>query len=253
MRTSVVIPSFNERSRLPVYLSTIVSYFPVDASSESEIIIVDDGSTDDSPEWCEAQASTHPHVRLIRLSRNLGKGAAVKAGVLAARGDLILVTDADGATPIHEERSLRDALESRHADIAVGSRSASFRKRRDWPGYRRVCSTIYAACAQRLLAFQVSDCQCGFKMFRKEVARRVFSTCQTTGFAFDAEVLALAAIFGYSIVEVSVEWHHKSGGSVNVSRHGLFMVSELIRIRRRVGTVNRVLRSRPAPTSRRET
>ena len=156
--------------------------------------------------------------------------------MLAACGEFILFADADGATPIREERSLRDALESEHADIAVGSRFASLDKRGSWPGYRRLCSAIYGTCARRLLAFQVSDCQCGFKMFRKEVAHRVFSICHTSGFAFDAEVIALAAKFGYSIVEVPIEWHHKHGSTVDVSRHGMLMLLDLMQIRSRVRT-----------------
>jgi len=231
-RWSVVIPAFNEARRLPTYLDDVVAFF--EGRGETyEVIVVDDASTDDTPSVVQARAREVASVRLLRLPGNAGKGAAVRAGMLAARGAYRLFTDADGATPIAEVKRLEPALLA-GADVVIGSRvlvdpSVSVIAR----PHRVAAGRVFNWLVARLGLRSVADSQCGFKAFAADPAERLFGGLQTRGFGFDVELLLTAQAAGYRIVEVPVNWADQPGSKVGVLRHGPGMLWQIVRARRR--------------------
>jgi len=230
-RWSVVVPAFNEAYRLPPYLDEIVQYFE-GRGEPYEVIVVDDGSTDGTPELVEARRCAT--VRALRLPRNMGKGAAVRAGMLAAQGTYRLFADADGATPIAELKRLEPALAA-GADVVIGSRvlvdaAVSVTALR----HRVVAGRVFSWVVARLGLKDVADSQCGFKLFTAAAADRLFGTLSTQGFAFDVELLLLAQATGCRIVEVPINWADQAGSKVAVLRHGPGMVSQIVRARLRI-------------------
>jgi len=238
LRWSVVIPAYNEAQRLPAYLSEVVAYF--DGRGEPfEVIVVDDGSADETvARVLEAQA-VHQTVTLRRLGENRGKGFAVRAGMRAARGALRLMADADGATPIAEVKRLETAILA-GADLAVGSRALHDPSvRREVHLHRKVSGEIFNFFAQRLGVGNVKDTQCGFKLLRGPVAAVLFDELETEGFGFDVELLLLARHRGYRIVEVAINWADQPGSKVDVLRDGPRMLGQIVRARLRIARRNR--------------
>jgi len=232
-RWSIVIPAFNEARRLPPYLDDVVAFFE-GRGEPYEVIVVDDGSTDDTPALVEARARELASVRLLRRPANAGKGAAVRAGMLAARGAYRLFTDADGATPIAELKRLEPALVA-GADVVIGSRvladpsvSVSARPHRVAAG--RVFNWLVA----RLGLLSVADSQCGFKVFTADAAERLFARLRTRGFGFDVELLLTAEATRLRIVEVPVNWADQPGSKVGVLRHGPGMLWQIVTARVRM-------------------
>ncbi len=228
-RWSVVIPAFNEARRLPLYLDDIVAHFE-GRGEPYEVIVVDDGSTDGTPAVVEARR--HASVRVLRLERNAGKGAAVRAGMLAARGAYRLFADADGATPIAEIKRLEPALAA-GADVAIGSRvlvdpAVSVTTR----GHRVAAGRVFNWLVARLGLAGVADSQCGFKAFTASAATRLFGGLETRGFGFDVELLLAAQAAGYRIVEVAVNWADQAGSKVGVLRHGPGMLWQIVKAAR---------------------
>lgn len=232
-RWSVIIPAFNEAVRLPLYLDEVVGYF--DGRGEPyEVLVVDDGSTDDTAARVERLTRLQPRVRLLRLGRNAGKGAAVRRGMLAVSGRWRLFADADGATPIAELKRLEPALAA-GADLAIGSRvlpdpSVSVVAQPHRVRAGRVFNWLVA----RLGLRAVADSQCGFKAFTAAAAERLFSRLGTDGFGFDVELLLLAQALGYRIVEVPVNWTDQPGSKVTVLKDGPRMLWQIVRARIRV-------------------
>ena len=222
LRWSVVIPAYNEAQRLPMYLSEVVAYF--DGRGEPfEVIVVDDGSADETvARVLEAQA-VHQTITLRRLGETRGKGFAVRAGMRAARGALRLMADADGATPIAEVKRLEPAILA-GADLA------------------EVSGEIFNFFAQRLGVGNVKDTQCGFKLLRGPVAAVLFDELETEGFGFDVELLLLARHRGYRIIDVAINWADQPGSKVDVLRDGPRMLGQIVRARLRIARRNR---SRP--------
>lgn len=231
---SVVIPAYNEAARLPRYLRQVVSYF--DGRDEPyEILVVDDGSTDDTAARVREEQAAHPAVELLSLETNQGKGAAVRAGMRRATGALRLMADADGATPIGEVKRLEAAVHG-GADLAVASRalrdpSVVVRARL----HRRLSGQVFIAAARALGVRQVVDTQCGFKLFRGEVADELFGALRTDGFGFDVELVLRAERHGYRIAEVPVNWTDQPGSKVGVFRNGPGMLVQIIAARLRLG------------------
>jgi dolichyl-phosphate beta-glucosyltransferase len=229
---SIVIPAFNEAARLPRFLDEVTSY--LDARGEPyEVLVVDDGSTDDTADRVEAAARRHPAIRLVRAGRNEGKGAAVRRGMLAARGAWRVFADADGATPIAELKRLEAALAA-GADVAIGSRAlgeagVSVEARRHRVVAGRVFNWIVSSAGLRGIA----DSQCGFKAFTAAAAVALFEPLRTRGFAFDVEVLLRARRRGDRITEVPVNWTDKPGSKSSVLRDGPRMVWQIVNARRR--------------------
>ena len=231
---SIIIPAYNEARRLPRFLERAVAFLNQHGLSY-EIIVVDDGSTDQTAQAIECQAQQCPHLRLIQLRWNMGKGAAVRRGMQAARGTLQLFTDADGATAIEELARLESALAD-GADLAIGSRALAaqnplYTVRARW--HRSLMGTLFNAIVQRLGVLQIADTQCGFKLFSKAAAQDLFSVTRVDGYAFDLELLYIARRRGYRIAEVPVNWTDQPGSKVRPCRDGYVMLRELLAIRKR--------------------
>ncbi|HET7343057.1 MAG TPA: dolichyl-phosphate beta-glucosyltransferase [Methylomirabilota bacterium] len=238
VRWSVVIPAFNEAVRLPSYLDEIVAFF--DGRGEPyEVVVVDDGSTDATLATVQATAARQPSVRALPLGTNRGKGAAVRVGMLAARGALRLFADADGATPIAELKRLEPALAA-GADVVIGSRvlvdpAVCVRAR----PHRVAAGRVFNWLVARLGLRGIADSQCGFKVFTAAAAQALFGALRTDGFGFDVEMLLRAQAAGYRVVEVAVNWADQPGSKVGVLTTGPAMLGQIAAARWRVARPGR--------------
>jgi dolichyl-phosphate beta-glucosyltransferase len=233
---SVVVPAFNEAIRLPPYLTRIRRYLE-QQFSDHEVIVVDDGSTDGLPAMLNDLSREWPQLKIMRHSENRGKGAAVRTGMMAGRGERLLFADADGATPIEEEGRLRAAIDA-GADIAVGSRlveSGDVIRQRTWA--RRLVGQAFARVARAVVGVPLRDTQCGFKMFRKLPATKLFGLVQEQGYLFDIELLILANHLGYQVAEVPISWSDVPGSRLSLTRESSRILKGLWRLRRRVTTL----------------
>lgn len=223
---SLVIPMYNELRRIASTVEAARAYLE-SLDVPFEIIVVDDGSIDGSAEAVEAI----PDVTLISYQQNRGKGHAVRKGVLASKGDLVAFSDVDLSAPIEELRKLLDAIDS-GADIAIGSRGLSTSQLEvHQPKYRELGGKLLNLMIRALAVRGIHDTQCGFKLFRGDVARRVFGQCILDGWGFDAEVLCLAKRMGYQIAEVPVRWSHCADSRIHPFRAGLQVLKDMVRIR----------------------
>jgi len=226
---SIVIPAYNEGKSLPVSLPVVRDYlsthFPV-----FEIVLVDDGSTDDTVGIANEFAKSHPEVRVLRLPQNRGKGAAVRAGMLAARGDVIVFTDADLSTPMEEiDKALGFLNEG--ADLVIGSRSLPASEiQRHQPVSREVMGRTFNLLVRGMFGLPFRDTQCGFKCYRRKAAQAIYSQTRIDGFAFDVETLVIARHLGCQVVEMPVHWLDSPQSTVRIPRHVLMMMWELFRI-----------------------
>ncbi len=235
---SLVIPAYNEAQRLPRYLESVRQYLVERYPENHEVIVVDDGSSDGLESILERFAVGWPQLRWIRHAQNQGKGAAVCTGVGASCGRMVLFADADGATAIDEESHLAAAIAA-GADLAIGSRLAAAsdaRRSRTW--LRGLAGRCFAAVARRMVRLAIRDTQCGFKMFRGEVGRKLFSAVQERGYLFDLELLALASRLGYKIAEVPVDWTEVPGGHLSLSRDLVRILVNLWHLRRRLAVLS---------------
>ncbi len=231
IKLSVIIPAYNEAKRLPKYLTAVVQYIAEKFGSAAEILVVDDGSIDETAALTLKIGKESGLVRVIRLERNRGKGYAVKTGMLAAKGGLRLFTDADGATPIEELCKLLPAIEA-GADIAVASRALQDDSRSvDSRLSRRIMGTCFNLLVRSLAVPEIFDTQCGFKLFRGDVADRLFNLQQIPGFGFDPEVLFLAHKMSCRVVEIPVNWQDVAGSKVDVIKDSARMFKDLFTIR----------------------
>ncbi len=229
MALSVVIPCFNEEHRLPPTVRAIRRYFRL-RRIEGELILVDDGSRDGTLSFMRAEAARQSDVSVVAVSPNRGKGRAVAEGVCVALGDQILISDADLSTPIEELPKLQAAL-GRGADVAIGSRAAPGAREIDQPLHRQLMGKTFNRLVQTLLLPGFRDTQCGFKLFRGEVAHQLFAGLVTEGFAFDVEVLVRALDAGCTVEEVPVRWFNSAKSTVAPLRAPATMLRELVRLR----------------------
>ena len=224
---SVVVPAYNEGSRLGPTLERIASYFQ-SQSLAFEVIVVSDGSTDETASVARAGGDA---VKLVELPENRGKGAAVRTGVLESRGQWILFTDADLSTPIEQWAPVRKKLDEGF-DVVVGSRAlADSRIEVHQPWYRERMGKTFNWILRRVLPLELEDTQCGFKLFEATVAKRLFGAARINGFAFDAEILFLAKRFGYRVGEQPVPWFDSVPSRVHAVWHSAQMLKDLARIR----------------------
>jgi dolichyl-phosphate beta-glucosyltransferase len=229
---SVVIPCFNETPRLGGTLDDVLAWVGK-ACRPTEIIVVDDGSTDGTAEFVVQRMATVPGLRLIQFPGNAGKGAAVRAGMQAACGERRAFIDADGAVPFEEIERLLEALDS-GADLAVGSRVLD-------PSlvkallHRRFFGFFFRTLVRGLVVRHVADTQCGFKLFHAAAADTLFARQRIAGFAFDVEVLGRAERLGLRVAEIAVRWRERPKSKVRVLRDGLAMAGDVLRIRAELG------------------
>lgn len=228
---TIVIPAFNEALRLPNTLTALNQWIS-ERDEAIEVIVVDDGSTDDTANV----AASFPSVRFESLPVNSGKGAAVRRGMLLGCGDLLLMMDADLATPMTEFDVLVNAIRD-GADVAIGSRplkSSTLAVRQ--PFLRELAGRLFNFIVRILSGLSFHDTQCGFKLWRSVAAKNSFERCRVDGFAFDVEALVVAQALGYKVVEIGVRWAHQPGAAAFGSassylRHAGRMVIDTIGIR----------------------
>ena len=227
---SIVIPAYNEELRLPRYLEVVTNYLQ-ERGNDYELIVVDDGSSDGTANMVEESRKANPRLQLVRLPENCGKGAAVRAGMCAARGRLRLFADADGATPIRELERLEREIAG-GADIAIGSRALQDETTKVvGKVHRKVMGTIFNLMVQTMAVPGIHDTQCGFKLFTSQAAAALFSLQRIDDFGFDVELLYLARKNGLRVIEVPVNWTDVSGTKVKVGRDSLKMFVDVVTIR----------------------
>jgi dolichyl-phosphate beta-glucosyltransferase len=229
VRLSIVIPAYNEESRLPETLRKTVNWCAA-RDLEFEVIVVDDGSRDGTVALGRLFEETDQRIRVLACA-HMGKGAAVRTGVLSANGHFVLFMDADGATPLSEIPKLIAGIDEGY-DVAIGSRVV----RREGEAevktalHRRIIGRTFAFFTGLLALGGIADTQCGFKMFRREAAAAIFSRQKTVGFAFDVEILFIARRLSLSIVEVPVNWVAQPGSKVNLVTDSFRMLWDICRI-----------------------
>lgn len=230
-RLSIIIPAYNEVERLPGYLSEIRGELDR-MSLDAEILVVDDGSKDDTAAYVKSVSRQDPRVQLLAQPYNQGKGKAIQRGMLEARGRHLLFADADGATPFREIQQLLAAADAGH-EIAIGSRRTSSEvASRERTGLRALMGQMFYSFVNFLAVPGINDTQCGFKLFRRDCARALFADLNESGWAFDVEVLYRAQLTGYGIAEVAVDWHEVDGSKVSPVRDAIRMFVAVFRIRR---------------------
>lgn len=234
MLVSIVIPAWNEDVRLVPVLKAIHSYCDAMFGSNGyEVIVVDDGSRDRTTDVVNQFGAEWPELHLISLPENCGKGAALRTGCVNARGELILLYDADGATPIEQEAVLRSELTERpDLDLAIGVRYRSgseitmgvLRKGLGW---------LFAVCASFVVGRSCADTQCGFKMLRRRTVVPIVRQCRENRYTFDVELLAATHRLGLGMCECGIPWTAIPGSKVSVWRDGPAMLWRLAAIRLR--------------------
>jgi glycosyltransferase involved in cell wall biosynthesis len=233
---SVVMPAYNEASRIGASLEKVVEYLRT-RNFPAELLVVDDGSSDDTPAILEEAAQRFSALRVLRHEPNRGKGYTVRRGALEARGELVLFTDADLSSPIEEANKLIAALESAHADATVGSRALERRLigiRQ--PFYREYSGRVFNLLVRAFTGLKIRDTQCGFKLFRKATTKRAFELQRVEGFGFDPELLFIIQRLGGKIVEVPVRWNDNPATKVRFLRDSTRMFFDLAALRWRAIT-----------------
>ncbi|MEN6403300.1 MAG: dolichyl-phosphate beta-glucosyltransferase [Armatimonadia bacterium] len=228
---SLIIPAYNEALRLPPTLTRVLEYLSAQPFT-TELIIVDDGSSDGTGEVAAAAIRDFPLHRIVRNEPNRGKALSVKRGLLEGRGKYLLFSDADLSTPIEEAGKLLAELEA-GADVAIASRQlpdSVLTVHQPW--YREFAGKMFGWINQIILLPGIPDSQCGFKAFRREAAHEILSHQKLSGWAFDAELMFIARKLGLKIAQVPVTWTNDPNSKVKMLRDGFKMVMDLFRIRR---------------------
>ena len=236
---SVVIPAYNEASRLPSTIDKVMAYL-AGQDYPYEVLVVDDGSTDATPRLAEQGAKKHQYLRVVR-NPHRGKGFAVRTGMLQAKGKYILYSDADLSAPIEEVEKLLPYLEKKY-HIAIGSREGVGSARYDEPQYRHLMGRVFNTLVRLMALPQFRDTQCGFKAFRKDTAHILFRNLHLYGdkagdvkgamvTGFDVEVLYLALKWGYKIKEVPVSWYYSKSANVSPIKDAFRMFRDITKVR----------------------
>jgi dolichyl-phosphate beta-glucosyltransferase len=228
---SIIIPAYNEENRLPSTLLEITNYLAASEWRPTEILVVDDGSSDGTVQVARSYAENGCSVRVLRNPGNRGKGFSVRHGMREGAGDWLLFTDADLSTPIAELEKLWAAVQEGGAAVAIGSRALdrSLIGVRQ-PEFRERAGQIFNWVMRMVLRLPLHDTQCGFKLFRQDAARAVFERQKLDRFGFDAEALFLARKLGFAIREVPVRWNDVAGSKVSMLSGARGFV-DLLRVR----------------------
>ena len=230
MEVSLVIPAYNERAILPDTIRAVSAKLS-ELAEDYEVLIVDDGSTDGTGEL--VRSCGDPRVRLEGYTPNRGKGRAVRTGMLAARGEIVLCTDADLAYGVDVFAVMLDRFRAGEADLVIGSRRMGGEGYKNYPPLRILMSKCFG-----LLSHMISglpyDTQCGIKGYRREAARRIFSRCTADGFSFDFEVLMRADKLGLKVEQIPVSVINFRESKVNVVKDSARMFRDVFRIRKQV-------------------
>ncbi len=227
---SIIIPAYNEEARLPQTLDNIVAYLQR-GERETEIIVVDDGSSDGTVAMIERYTLQHPFIRLLRNPGNRGKGYAVRAGMLAGTGEWRLISDADLSAPIEELDKLLDAAIAQQAEVAVGSRAIDRTLVAvHQPAFREYSGRLFNLIMRWVTGLPFQDTQCGFKLYSAAAAQEIFSRQTLDGFSFDVEDLVIAKVRKLKAIEVAVRWSNVEGTKVGIAQ-GLRSFLDLARIR----------------------
>ncbi len=228
---SIVIPAYNEEKRLPQTLREVLDWLARGNFSFREVIVVDDGSRDATARVVEEFARTDANLRLARNLGNRGKGYAVRHGMLEAKGEWTLYTDADLSTPITEIEKLCRAAREQNAAIAIGSRAVDRSLVEvHQPALRELSGRCFNLVMRAVTGLPFRDTQCGFKLYRADAARQIFSRQKQEGFSFDVEDLLIAKKLGVRVVEVPVRWANVEGTKVRLSQ-GIKSFVDLVQIR----------------------
>lgn len=227
---SIVIPAYNESHRIPRTLAAVLSTIRANGW-QAEVLVVNDGSTDKTVEVVQGFAATAPEIRLLENPSNRGKGYSVRAGALAAQGEVVMFTDADLSSPMEEAARLFEAIEQ-GADIAIGSRWLERdRQTQRQPLYRQFFGRCFNRVTRFVMGLHFADTQCGFKAFRREAAQTVFQLQTIERWGFDPEILFIALKRGFRIVEVPVSWGHDERTRMSYLKDGLQMLKEIAIVR----------------------
>ena len=229
-KISLIIPVYNEEKRIKLTLGKCISYFK-NKKIDYEIIIVDDGSTDKTRLIIKDSLSKNKNIKLTKQRKNKGKGYSVKEGMLLANGDYLLFSDADLSTPIEEIEKFIKVMKKGY-DIVIASRNM-----KDsiipikQPFFRKLLGQVFPFIVNLLILPGYKDTQCGFKLFKKEVAIKIFSKQKINDFGFDVEILFIAKKYGYKIKEIPVIWSNSLGSKVNPLLDSIRMFLDILKIR----------------------
>ncbi len=229
-RLSIVIPAYNESARIESTLERVLQC--VDQRSwDAEILVVDDGSSDDTVAIVGRWMESHERLHLIRNRGNRGKGYSVRNGLLQSAGDIVMFTDADLSAPIEEAEHLVAAIDA-GADVAIGSRWLEKQKQTiTQPMYRRFFGRCFNWVTRKVMGLPYRDTQCGFKAFQRDAAQTIFRLQTIEGWGFDPEILFIARKLRYKIVEVPVTWGHDERSRISYLKDGTKMLTEMAEIR----------------------
>ena len=233
MKISLIIPMYNESAIISDAVQTFSSYMEK-RFVDWELIFVDDGSSDGCGDVVAAASEKDSRIRLCRYTPNRGKGHAVRTGVLAAQGDIVLFTDCDNAYGEDAVGNLADAICESGADIVVGSRNLS---KDGYDGYtflRKLASKTYIKVIALAAGFKLTDSQCGIKGFRSSVAKKIFSNCEVDRFAFDLEVIMIATKLGATIAEMPVKIINHRESTVHIFRDSIKMLRDVHSMKKRI-------------------
>jgi dolichyl-phosphate beta-glucosyltransferase len=228
---SIIVPAFNEERRLPATLEALTNYLQSRKLAKSELIVVDDGSTDRTADIVRQWRAKRPEVRLVHYEPNRGKGYAINRGIFESRCEWVLLTDADLSAPIEDLALLEAAIERTGAMGAIGSRAVNRElvgKHQPFP--RELMGRIFNLAMMLITGLRFKDTQCGFKLFRADAAKSIAVRRAVDGFGFDVEMLFLAKRLSYQIEEVPVRWDNIEGTKVSLWK-GLGAFADLLRVR----------------------
>jgi len=226
---SIIIPAHNEENRLPDTLEQVFAFLKQQTFA-AEVVVVENGSRDRTHELAQEFAQRHPNLRVLQNNQR-GKGLAILRGVREAKGEYVFLCDADLSMPV-DEISKFIPPQLNNIEIAIGSREAPGAVRYDEPYYRHLTGRVFNTLIRLLVLPTLQDTQCGFKCIRAEVARDIFRYQTLTGWAFDVELLYIAKLHHYQIIEIPIDWHFNADSKISVLRDSTRMFLDLLLIRR---------------------